>query len=165
MVAVDRVYAPSRVASTTTTRTGSTPKCVVTWSARCCQCRRSGSCSMASCSILAQPDASKAIATMPIRRIFHTPGKLPPLLWSSQETRQFQKIADSSLNQLGIARGQVLGVAADQADAIAVLVGQDAVAIDLFLVEPVVMEGLLHFGRVHGGDGRGHQIQCSAAGN
>jgi hypothetical protein len=60
------------------------------------------------------------------------------------------------------AGGQVLGVPADKAHALAVLVGEHAVAVDLFLVDPaVVMEGLRHQGWVHGGDAGG--IRSSVA--
>jgi hypothetical protein len=70
------------------------------------------------------------------------------------------------LGQLGEAGGQILGVPAHQPDAIAVLVGEHAVAVDRFLVEPpLVVEGLRHQGGVHRGNGGGHQIQCCAAGS
>ena len=46
------------------------------------------------------------------------------------------------------------------------LVGQHPPAVHLLFVDPaLMMEGLGHQGRVHGRDGRGHQIQCNAAGS
>src|SRR5216683_1086603 len=68
------------------------------------------------------------------------------------------------LDQLGEAGGQVLCVAADEADALAVLVSEYPVAVDLLLVNPAfVVEGR-HLGRVHRRDGGRHQIQCRGDG-
>jgi hypothetical protein len=56
-------------------------------------------------------------------------------------------------------------VAADEADALAVLVSEYPVAVDLLLVNPAfVVEGLRHLGRVHRRDVGRHQIQCSGDG-
>jgi hypothetical protein len=68
--------------------------------------------------------------------------------------------------ELAEARGVVDGVARDQANARAVLVGEHAPSVDLFLVHPAVtMEGRADEGRRHGGNRAGndkHAAECTA---